>query len=103
MNEAISKGHYDVSSYEDIIDDSNQDEDKYEIYQRIITQEFVYWLIMTEWNYFSVIGFSENEEWNITNPKDLITKLSLSHELYVVYIQKIISPPDPDLMSDLYN
>ena len=43
MQEAISEGYYDVSSYEDIKNDS-------EIYGRIIVQEFTYWMIITGWD-----------------------------------------------------
>jgi len=103
MREAIQKGHYDISSYESILDDSNEDEEKYDVHKRIIAQEFAYWLIMAEWDNFPVIGLSSNEEWNITNPQDVESKLSLGHELYTRYVQKIMAPPDPSLMRSLYH
>ena len=103
MKEAIQKGYYYISSYDSILDDSNPDEKKYEAHKRIIAQEFAYWLIMAEWDYFSVIGLSANEEWNITNPQDVESKLPLAHELFIRYVQKIVVPPEPSLMRSLYH
>ena len=54
MNEAISKGIYDVSSYNNLKND--------DAYHRIITQEYAYWLILAEWDLYVTTG--KKRQWN---------------------------------------
>ena len=69
MNQAIEAGLYDVGSYKDMIE-----EDK-EVYQRVIVQEFSYWLISTYWDLQEPYGPMSEEEWNVDNKQDLLKKL----------------------------
>jgi hypothetical protein len=67
MDQAIQEGLYDISSYEDILEEAGD-----EIYQRVIVQEYAYWLISTYWNLQEPYGPMEEEEWNIDNKKELL-------------------------------
>ena len=94
MQEAIDAGHYDVSSYDNLKSD--------EEYRRILAQEFAYWMIMAEWDYFGVIGKTANEEWDITTPAEMAKELPLAHELYNSSVIKLISKPEASLMGSLF-
>ena len=91
MNEAVNKGIYDISSYDDLKND--------EAYHRIITQEYAYWLILAEWDYYETAGKKEsgmtgNGEFTIGTPSEIQTQLPLGHKLYKDYIEKILSIPN---------
>jgi len=94
MQEAIDAGHYDVSGYDNLKSD--------EEYHRILAQEFAYWMIMAEWDYFGVIGMTANEEWDITTPAEMAKELPLGHELYNSSVIKLISKPEASLMGSLF-
>ena len=98
--EAIDKGVYDVSDYDEIKGDK-------EGYNKIITQEYAYWLILAEWNYFVISGNKQdgmtgNGEFTLGTPQEIEEQLSLGHELYVDYIEKILTEPDKKLIESLY-
>ena len=94
MQEAINSGHYDVSGYDGL--------KGAEEYHRIVAQEFAYWMIMAEWDYFGVIGMTANEEWDITTPAEMERELPLAHEFYNSSVIKLISKPEETLMRSLF-
>lgn len=100
MQQAIDVGDYDVSSYSDI----NVPED----YNRIITQEYAYWLILAEWDYFVETGNiqggygSGNEEFKLGKPSEIIARNPLGHQLYQDYVEKILSIPDKTLITSIF-
>lgn len=99
MQEAIDKGIYDVSSYEDLKDDNG--------YNKIITQEYAYWLILAEWDYFIITdktmnGMSGNEEFVIGTPEEIYAQLPLGHKLYSDYVERVLSIPDKQKMISLF-
>lgn len=100
MNESIAKGIYDISSYDEIKNDT-------EIYNKILTQEYAYWLILAEWNYFIMAGkkmegISGNEEFTIGTSSEVASQLPLGHKLYKKYIEKILSIPEPNTIKLLF-
>jgi len=100
MQESIDKGIYDISSYDEIKNDK-------EIYNKILTQEYAYWLILAEWNYFIIAGkkmegISGNEEFTIGTSLEIASQLPLGHKLYKEYIEKILSIPDPGTIKLLF-
>ena len=100
MQESIEKGVYDISSYDEIKDDK-------EIYNKILTQEYAYWLILAEWDYFIIAGkrmegITGNEEFTIGTPTEIATQLPLGHKLYKDYIEKILSIPDSETIKSLF-
>ena len=99
MMEAVNKGIYDISSYADLKND--------EAYQKIITQEYAYWLILAEWDYYEITGKKENgitgnEEFKIGTPSEIKTQLPLGHKLYIDYADKILSIPNKDKITSLF-
>ena len=99
MNEAIERGHYNVSSYAIMRDDE-------EAYKQTLAQEFAYWLIIAEWDYFDVIGKSYSDiedEWNISGPSGVKLNLPLGHGLYINSIQKLINSPDGSFLTSLFS
>ena len=99
MNEAIDKGIYDISSYNNLKSD--------DAYQRIITQEYAYWLILAEWDLYVATGKKDNGmtgngEFTIGTPSEIQSRLPIGHKLYKDYIEKIFSIPEKDKLSVLF-
>ena len=100
MQEAIDKGIYNINSYDELKNDK-------EIYRKILTQEYAYWLILAEWDYFIIAdkkmeGMSGNEEFTIGTSSEISSQLPLGHKLYKDYIEKILCIPDSETMLTLF-
>ena len=98
--EAIDKGVYNVSDYNEIKGDK-------EGYNKIITQEYAYWLILAEWDYFVISGNQEdgltgNGEFTLGTPNEIREQLPLGHQLYLDYAEKILTEPDKNLIELLF-
>lgn len=99
MLEAVDKNIYDISSYANLKND--------DAYERIITQEYAYWLILAEWDYYVVTGKKEsgmtgNGEFTIGTPSEIESQLPLGHQLYKDYVEKILSIPDEQKIIALF-
>ncbi|NPD83530.1 hypothetical protein HNS38_02080 [Lentimicrobium sp. L6] len=92
MNIAIDKKCFRIEDYKELqeIDD--------ELYQRILVQEYAYWIISTYWNIQEKYGPNE-KEWRIRNKKELQEKLPLAYELIETTVNDIIVAPSDDIMS----
>lgn len=98
--EAVDKGIYDISSYDELKNDT-------EIYQKVLTQEYAYWLILAEWDYYITAGkkregISGNEEFIIGTPAEIEVQLPIGHQLYQDYVVKILSTPDKATITSLF-
>ena len=82
--EAISLGYYDVSSYSNISDTG--------IRNRVILQEYAYWVVYTAWNLRDTYC-PEQSEWSIFNGNELQSKLPESYSLFVETIPSIMTCP----------
>ena len=99
MQEAIDAGVYDISSYSDYIDE--------EFYRQIVAQEYAYWLILAEWDYYVTAGKQQegmtgNEEFTLGTPSEILTQLPLGHALYENYIAKILTVPSKTFVETLF-
>lgn len=74
MQEAIDKGYYDVTQYQEEVGESEEGIDPEE-YQRVIIQEFAYWLITTYWDLQEDYGPVGEAEWSIVTSAELKEKL----------------------------
>jgi len=92
MNQAIDAGLYDVGSYKDMIE-----EDK-EVYQRVIVQEFSYWLISTYWDLQEPYGPMSEEEWNVDNKQDLLKKLPEGYDLVEQTVDRFMKSPSLEIL-----
>ena len=100
MQEAIDNGVYDISSYDEMKGDN-------EGYNHVITQEYAYWLILAEWDYFVISGNKQegmtgHGEFTLGTPSEIQEQLPLGHQLYVDYVEKILSVPDKNTIISLF-
>jgi len=92
MNQAIEVGLYDVESYKEM-----NEEDK-DAYQRIIVQEFSYWLISSYWDLQEPYGPISEKEWNINNKQDLLKKLPEGYDLVEQTVDKFMKSPSLEIL-----
>ena len=97
--EAIDANVYDISSYSDWIDE--------EFYRQIVAQEYAYWLILAEWDYYVTAGkrqqgMTGNEEFILGTPSEIAAQLPLGHALYENYIAKILTAPSKGFVEALF-
>jgi hypothetical protein len=83
MQEAIEKKYYIVDQYGEF-----EGEDR----NRVLIQEFAYWLIGSGWNFLG--PYAPDAEWEIIRTKsDLKERLPLSYELFESTIPKVMASP----------
>ena len=91
MQEAIDKEYYIIEQY------GMQDE---EVKNRVLIQEFAYWLIGSAWNFLE--PYAPDAEWKIIRTKsDLKEKLPLSYELFENTIPKVMVSPSIATLEEL--
>ena len=88
--EAINNNVFDVSDYQQILDRGDD-----EGYYSIITQEFMFWVIVVEWGLADIYELPHNE-FSASSPAEIKSKLPLAHKLYEDFIAKIFTPPSID-------
>ena len=88
--EAINNNVFDVSDYQQILDRGDD-----EGYYSIITQEFMFWVIVVEWGLADIYELPHNE-FSASSPAEIESKLPLAHKLYEDFIAKIFTPPSID-------
>lgn len=93
MAEALAAGVYDISDYTDLEGNSDRD--------RILMQEYAYWLITTEWDIQQAHGPDHNTEWTVSTPSALASQLPLSHQLYLDTVADIMGAPSPETLTAL--
>ena len=71
-------------------------------FNKVTTQEYFFWVIITEWELGSLWDLP-NEEFLIKNKEDLAEKLPASHQLYQDFVIKILTPPDLDMVKSIIN
>tara|TARA_A100001011_G_C14258717_1_gene821329 strand:- start:665 stop:1513 length:849 start_codon:yes stop_codon:yes gene_type:complete len=82
--QAISLGYYDVKQYSNIIDLG--------IRNRVILQEYAYWIIYTAWDLRENYGPDESE-WYVHSSDQLLSELPDSYTLFKETIPSVISCP----------
>lgn len=87
MQKAIDLGLYRIENYAEIKRESVA------VYQRILVQEFAYWLISTYWNLQEPYGPIAEREWNIDNANLLKYKLPEGYNLVKNSIDDIMKSP----------
>ena len=96
MNEAIEKNIYDISSYEEIKNSGNVDD-----FNRIISIEFAFWGIITEWGYGDIYDLPHNE-FTISTPDEVKNQLPLFHKLFENTIKTIFTPPNKEYLREMF-
>ena len=92
MVEAIEKGYYDVESYDDIDSEGRN---------RVLLQEFAYWIITCAWNLQEPYGPAEGAEWKvIRTAADLKARLPQSYRLVQQTIPKVMVSPSRSTLDE---
>ena len=82
VRKAVDKGYYDVSQYEDI-----------DVRDRVIQQEFAYWVVSTAWNLQEPYGPTTEQEWQIRDRNDLQAKFPDFFAVYERTVDRIMVAP----------
>lgn len=88
MQEAIDKKYYDVSQYGE-----EDDEER----NRVLLQEYAYWIIYCSWDLRETYGPKE-AEWSIMNSSELKAKLPQSYQLFESTIPKVMVSPSRSML-----
>jgi len=84
MQEAIEKGYYVVGQYDDV--------DEQDVKDRVLMQEFAYWIITSAWDLQNPYG--PDAEWKtIRTPEDLKSMLPSSYQLIEETLPKVMVSP----------
>ncbi len=90
MQEAIDKEYYIIEQY---------GERNEEVKNRVLLQEFAYWVIGSGWNFLG--PYAPDAEWKIIRTaSDLKEKLPLSYELFESTIPKVMVSPSIDTLEE---
>ena len=87
---AISKEYYDIGQYYDI---KNQG-----VRNRVILQEYAYWIIYTSWDLRNTYG-PEESEWSIFSREEFSFKLEESYSLFEETIPKVMTCPSYETLN----
>lgn len=91
--DAINKGFYEVEDYGDIDDP--------ETYNRVLIQEYAYWIIFDVWELREPF-FPRDTEFNVKTSADLKEKLPSSYDLVMETIPKVMVRPSDELLIELF-
>ena len=89
-NDAIISGDYDIAQYSDISEE--------DVRNRVILQEYAYWIIYTAWDLRKRYGPTESE-WSIMSRNELATKQSGSYDLFTRTIPKVMTCPSDSILN----
>ena len=88
--EAISLGYYDVAQYSDIPETG--------VRNRVILQEYAYWIIYTVWDLRENFGPAQSE-WSIITGNELQSKLPESYALFQEIIPSVMTRPSHETLN----
>ena len=88
--EAISLGYYDVAQYSDIPETG--------VRNRVILQEYAYWIIYTVWDLRENYGPAQSE-WSIVTGNELLSKLPESFALFQETIPSVMTRPSHETLN----
>ena len=88
--EAVSLGYYDIAQYSDILDAG--------VRNRVILQEYAYWIIYTAWDLRENYG-PDQSEWSIVTGSELQSKLPESYALVQETIPSVMTSPSKETLN----
>ena len=92
MRNAVDRGYYVISQYSDI--------DDLETRERVLVQEFAYWVITTAWDLQEDYGPGE-AEWQVTDRDDLRVKLPEMDALMERTVDRIMVAPSRRTLAEI--
>lgn len=93
MRDAVDRGYYVVSQYSDI--------DDLEARDRVLVQEFAYWVISTAWDLQEDYGPRGEAEWQVTDRDDLRAKLPEMDALMERTVDRIMVAPSRQTLAEI--
>ena len=72
-----------------------------EVRNRVLMQEFAYWIISTAWNLQEPYGPKGEAEWQIVDRNDLRSKLPKINAMIERTIDRIMVAPSPETLADI--
>ena len=93
MQEAIEMGYYDTTGMYTDVDAATR--------QRIVAQEFAYWMILTEWDLKSLYAPDSSPEWTVETASQMQTLLPLAHTLFTDSVNGILVNPTSNYLDGL--
>ena len=94
MNEAIDSKYYDSSYYDDMTYEPQ------EVIDRILEQEFIYWVITSEFDIQLKYGTHE-DEWTLQSKEAIAEKMPKLHAWYNDKIADVLSAPDTKTLDSI--
>lgn len=91
MDEAIKEGYYKTKNYASF---------KGDLRNRVLVQEYAYWLISSMWDLQETYGVGD-EEWQLKTPQALKTKARGSYDFVYNSLKSIMQAPKAALLDDL--
>ena len=92
MQEAISAGYFNASSYE------NMDA---EVKDRVKLQEFAYWFISSAWGLQTTYGDNDTSEWSLKSQSNLQSSMSSCYTTLMTTVSKIFISPSTSFLNTL--
>ena len=89
-NSAIIAGDYDIRQYSDI--------DEADVRNRVILQEYAYWIIYTAWDLRQKYGPSDSE-WSIMSRDEFMDKHPESYDLFLNTIPQVMTCPSDSTLN----
>ena len=96
MNEAIAGGYYDPTNNYGSTQQTNPT-----LYNRIIAQEFAYWMILTGWDLKALYAPDASPEWTILTASEMQTKLPLAQKLFTDTVNGVLVNPTQTYLDGL--
>jgi len=93
MQKSVAEGYYNVEQYADI--------GPSEVRQRVLLQEFAYWIISTAWNLQEPYGPQGEDEWTIKNQADLKATLPQFYEVYERTVGRTMVTPSLETLRSI--
>ena len=88
--EAVSLGYYDIAQYSDILEAG--------VRNRVILQEYAYWIIYTAWDLRENYG-PDQSEWSIVTGSEMQSKLPESYALVQETIPSVMTSPSKETLN----
>ena len=93
MRDAVQRDYYDISQHSDIDDP--------EVRNRVLVQEFAYWVISTAWNLHEDYGPRGEAAWQIADRDDLKAKLPQVDALIEQTVDRIMVAPSHRTLAEI--
>ena len=99
VSEAVEKGYYNVDSYSEIKESDDAGDD---VYNRVLIQEYAYWIIYDFWELREIFGPTDGDEFTILNGAQMKEQLPASYDLIVQTVPKVMVAPSPEMLREFF-